>query len=926
MSAGFLASISFIIYAWLSPGLVLADAVDYRSVSGSFPLSAHADFLVDSSGSWSIETVTGRPDSAFQKLGVKNPNFGYTSDTFWFRFKLKGIPDQATPLVLLLGYALLDEVKLLLPQDDGSYLVKKSGRNYPIPLRELKNRLPSFLIHVTPALNDKYIYIQARTTSSAQFPLTLMPLIDYANQDHDIQFVNALYFGAMGIMAIYNLIFFVVTLQRKYGFYVLFVASSCLLVMAIYGYNFEYLWPNAVEFNKHSVTLTIGLVIFSISFFYGTSLTILESRRVLQKMTYASGVLGILLGTLSLILPYSLAVKINLVYMIVLSCYFIGLSIYLSSLKNRSAYFYLLAFAGLILGTMAYILQILGLIQGNYWTVLAPQIGSALQVSLLSFALADQYRELRKDKELAQKKLLDIQDEHIRTLDAKVHENTRDIRSMLDTITQGIFTISGDVPRVNPEYSEFLKVVVGTDEIEGRNPLELLFQNSNLSKESISQMESVLTSSINEDQLAFALNAEHLVTEYQKFSGSETLYFQVEWVPVLNEEAKVAKILVTVRDVTQIRILEQRSQQQSRDFTIIKELLGADPIRIQRFLKKAQSFLNTCLAAVSHETNENSLHQIFIILHTLKGDARTLSLAMVSNQIHELEGKIHKLERKAPHEGWRLKDDFQSLINLVRDFETVQREKLNRSEEDVNPSIPISQLVEILDPLQHITAEDIAVQKRSAFLRIKGSLYDLCHESLQNLFRDLAQSIESTAKHLGKAKPEIRCELDEKVYIQQNMREALANAFIHIFRNSLDHGIEYPYVRLQKGKPESGQILITGVVSPDAMLIYYEDDGNGLDLEKIRNIAWERGILPPQGVSSDQEIAQLIFASGFSTASQVSEISGRGIGMSAARSFLERLGMSLHIELKAYKDRRSVPFRLVLLIPKRLTLPNALLK
>jgi HPt (histidine-containing phosphotransfer) domain-containing protein len=895
--------------------------VDYSAVSGSFPLSA--DYLVDPSGTLDIDSVVGQSHSAFQSLGKKILNFGYTTDTFWFRFKISGIPEHANPLVLLFGYALVDELTLYLPQDDGSFLIKKSGRNYPIPLRELKNRLPSFLLKVTPAHNEKYIYIQARTASSAQFPMTLVPLVDYANRDHDFQFVNALYFGAMAIMAIYNLIFYVVTLQRKYGFYVLFVASSCLLVMAIYGYNFEYLWPYAVAFNKHSITLTIGLVLFSISFFYGSSLTIFNRKPRLRRLTYASGLLGLFLGTLSLVLPYSLAVKINLIYLIAMSLFFIGLSLYLSLLKHRSAYFYLLAFTGLILGTMIYTLQTFGLILGNYLTVLAPQIGSAMQVVLLSFALADQYRELRKEKEEVQNKLLIIQDEHIRTLDAKVEEKTRDIRSILSTITQGIFTIGGDVPRINPEYSEFLKVIVDTDAIEGRNPLELLFHNSNLPKERISQMENVLTSILNEDELAFTLNAEHLVSEYEKGHGSERQYFHVDWTPVLNDESKVGKVLVTVRDVTQIRNLEHSAHKQNKDMTIIKELLGADPTRIQRFLKKAESYLGTCLKAISHQTNEHSLHQIFIIMHTLKGDARTLGLAMVSNQVHELEEKISKLERNAPHEGWRLTEDFQSLIDLVNDFERVQREKLNRTNDDISPSIPITQLVEILDPLQHISDEDIKEQSRAAFVKVKDCLYGLCHESLQGLFEDLAQSLDSTAKHLGKMTPEIHCQFDRKVYIQQDIREALANAFIHIFRNSLDHGIEHPIVRQQKGKPESGRITISGAMLPDAVRIHYEDDGNGLNLEKIWNIARERGLLPRHGKPSDQEIGQLIFASGFSTADELSEISGRGIGMSAARSFLERLGMTLQIELKPYTDRQSAPFRLVLIIPNRLTLKTA---
>ncbi|NHC15282.1 chemotaxis protein CheA [Motilibacter sp. E257] len=132
----------------------------------------------------------------------------------------------------------------------------------------------------------------------------------------------------------------------------------------------------------------------------------------------------------------------------------------------------------------------------------------------------------------------------------------------------------------------------------------------------------------------------------------------------------------------------------------------------------------------------------------------------------------------------------------------------------------------------------------------------------------------------------------EETAADKDVIEMLAEPLVHLVRNSLDHGIEPPEERVAAGKPEEATLLLRAVPDGDAVLVEVADDGRGIDVERVRRKAYERGIVEESALESmsDAQIAELIFAPGFSTADQVSDVSGRGVGMDAVRSAIERLG------------------------------------
>ncbi|MEH6442296.1 MAG: chemotaxis protein CheA [Oceanospirillaceae bacterium] len=157
------------------------------------------------------------------------------------------------------------------------------------------------------------------------------------------------------------------------------------------------------------------------------------------------------------------------------------------------------------------------------------------------------------------------------------------------------------------------------------------------------------------------------------------------------------------------------------------------------------------------------------------------------------------------------------------------------------------------------------------------------------LIRDLSRTL----------KKEIRLELrGEETDLDKNLVEALADPLIHLVRNSVDHGIELPDEREKAGKAREGHVLLSAEQEGDHILLIIQDDGAGMDPERLRSLAVERGMLDQESANrlTDQECFNLIFSAGFSTKEVVSDVSGRGVGMDVVKTKITQLNGTLAID------------------------------
>ena len=141
----------------------------------------------------------------------------------------------------------------------------------------------------------------------------------------------------------------------------------------------------------------------------------------------------------------------------------------------------------------------------------------------------------------------------------------------------------------------------------------------------------------------------------------------------------------------------------------------------------------------------------------------------------------------------------------------------------------------------------------------------------------------------------------EETDLDKNLVDALADPLVHLVRNSVDHGVEMPDVREANGKPRLGSIVLSAQQEGDHILLSIKDDGAGMDPDKLRGIAVKRGVMDQDSADrlSDKECYNLIFAPGFSTKTEISDVSGRGVGMDVVKTKISQLNGTIDIESKA---------------------------
>ena len=178
---------------------------------------------------------------------------------------------------------------------------------------------------------------------------------------------------------------------------------------------------------------------------------------------------------------------------------------------------------------------------------------------------------------------------------------------------------------------------------------------------------------------------------------------------------------------------------------------------------------------------------------------------------------------------------------------------------------------------------------------LQASVMKTRMQPVKKIFGRFPKVVRNLSRTLGK---EVRLELvGEETDLDKNLVEALADPLVHLVRNALDHGIEMPDEREAKGKPRCGVLILLAQQVGDHILLSIEDDGGGMDADRLKDIAVARGLLDRDTADrlSDHDAYQLIFAAGFSTKEQISDISGRGVGMDVVKTKINQLSGRLDV-------------------------------
>ncbi len=509
-------------------------------------------------------------------------------------------------------------------------------------------------------------------------------------------------------------------------------------------------------------------------------------------------------------------------------------------------------------------------------------------------------------------------------LQREVERQTRDVKTILRNIQQGIFTVRSEL-KVGDDYSHFLKEILETETIKDRNALELVFAQTDLTSEQKDLIHQILTGSIAEPSLNFSLNSDHLPRELRfHLPDGRVKDLLVDWDPVIDEKRDVIeKMLVTLRDVTAWKAMEETARVQKRDMELIGEILEVPPERFDQFLRSSQNFLKENRRLIETATSSLDaavLKMLFINMHTIKGAARTYHFVSMTAVVHDCEQNLAQIQRnQGSWDQARALEDLSKVEAVFADYERIHREKLKRSDGRDSVRIDLETIREHIKALDALGGFDLDSTLTPFVDQVRRTFFNLYYNELSEIFEDILKSLPTLARDLQKAEPQVHLYC-QGIGVNAEAEEALRNVFVHVLRNIMDHGLESSGVRLAKGKPERGSITIscTWKSIREPLSIEVKDDGQGLALDKIAALAEERGLIDGTQSLSPEGVAELVFQDGFSTSKSVTDISGRGVGMSAVREFIQKLGGDVRIHLPTTpKTLGATPFVLKITLPPR---------
>jgi chemotaxis protein histidine kinase CheA len=237
-------------------------------------------------------------------------------------------------------------------------------------------------------------------------------------------------------------------------------------------------------------------------------------------------------------------------------------------------------------------------------------------------------------------------------------------------------------------------------------------------------------------------------------------------------------------------------------------------------------------------------------LHTFKGSARMAGALRAGELIHRMEEAAANRALEGPSEFWnQLQSQYENIGHMIEQLR-------NQIDSETTPP-----------KTEEITEQQVP------FANISKRLYRV---------------VRQTGKELGK---KASLELTgTEIEIERNLLEKLTAPFEHLLRNAIAHGLEYPQQRESAGKPPVGDIRLSLRRENSEAVFELMDDGAGLDVDALRRKAEEMGLLQVNTEASNRQVMQLIFAPGLSTASAVTSISGRGVGMDVVRNEIDVLG------------------------------------
>ena len=375
--------------------VVLDDHID--EYSGDFDLYV----LEDINQEYTIDDILNTSVAKqFKSIGSGRVDAGFTNSVYWLKFSVHNPYNNEFNWILEIAYPMLDSVQIFYVSRN---MIESHITGDSIPFTDRQSDYRNFLLPLTslPFAQTDY-YLRVQSSSSMNIPLKIWSPKGIDAKIDAEQIVFGCYFGAMGIMILYNLLLYLSLRMSTYLYYVMFMSVSALFLFTLYGFSYKYLWPESVWWANNCLPFLIFLCNIFCVVFARSFLETKTETPVFDRVLYGYILLNICFWSGSLFFDYRIMIKISTLLAVFAA--FLPMTVaFTLFMRSGQARFYLLAWSCLLFGIIVYGLKSYGILPNTPMTEYSMVTGLIVEVILLSFGIAARINTIKNEHMAAQK-------------------------------------------------------------------------------------------------------------------------------------------------------------------------------------------------------------------------------------------------------------------------------------------------------------------------------------------------------------------------------------------------------------------------------------------------------------------------------------------------------------------------------------------
>lgn len=407
----------------------MAEPVIAAAQVGEYNVGSKLQYLEDINSKLAVgDVISPYWQNKFKQNSRAVANFGFTQSSYWFKLSLLNPGPLKQPWILEARYPMLDRVDVYLVRGGVEVAHMVNGDLLPFAQREFKHRNLGFNLTLLP--NEQLdVYLRVKTESSLQLPLHLLTPERFLERDQLEMYLLGLYYGLMLAMLVYNLLIYSAIRDVNYLHYLHYLSGYALFQLSLNGLALQYLWPRNPAWGNLATPFFIGVAFLGAVSFARSFLHLKQQAPALDRVGKLLGYIFLFVIVGSLFFPYTWMIQIATTCALVAAIYELVCGWVVWRGRLRQARYFLLAWTALIIGVMLYTLKTFNVLPATFVTEYALQIGSALEVVLLSFALAHRMKVMQSD-------YTQIQEEAKGQLEQRVLQRTSELDETLKKLSE----------------------------------------------------------------------------------------------------------------------------------------------------------------------------------------------------------------------------------------------------------------------------------------------------------------------------------------------------------------------------------------------------------------------------------------------------------------------------------------------------------